>query len=357
MLAMDISSPLLGGDQALDDTPSRSHPQDSLRNQHRPNSWLSTVRGFVVPTSLVAAAAEGNISQVHSLLRANADPNEKQGRAVCLALEREYWPLLMLLVERGGRLVDIEIANAALLRRVRAGDDAGLELVLRAGAQANARDRVGVTPLLWAVALGTVTAVRCLVAFAADVQTRDGKGVGAVAAAAFRGEIAILNEVLAAHGNVESADRLKQTPLQFACFEGHLAIVDALLRVNADVTTRNMWDGDALRCATESNHRPLIAAIIQALAEVNGRTAAGETALFVACARGHTGAVRTLLDLRADPSVRSTSGASPQSRAFRFPLVLDLLPKVAADSATIRPPVPRARDARCSTGRNFARRA
>lgn len=82
---------------------------------------------------------------------------------VASALCSRHWEVLALLVAHGGVIGQDDLSGISpvvLLRCVR--EESCLELVLRARVDVNGRDRLGATPLLWAVARGPPGAVRTL---------------------------------------------------------------------------------------------------------------------------------------------------------------------------------------------------
>eukprot|EP00928_Gymnodinium_smaydae_P063307 TRINITY_DN46936_c0_g1_i1.p1 TRINITY_DN46936_c0_g1~~TRINITY_DN46936_c0_g1_i1.p1 ORF type:complete len:548 (+),score=127.86 TRINITY_DN46936_c0_g1_i1:133-1776(+) len=241
----------------------RGSGKNALARLWRP---VLTALEFVWPLSpqsaLRRAVCESDIASAHELLRSRADPCGRCGEATAFAVIQEHWTLLSLLVDFGGHIdsrwrfrygrgadaaddaaalaFELALGPAPLLRRLWARDDAGLELMLRAGAGARAEApdererRAGTTPLLWALALGSLRSARTLMRYGANVRARDRHGVGAAAIAAFSGNVELLEFVIVARAEVNVADARRQVPLYVACAAGHDAAARFLLCAGAD---------------------------------------------------------------------------------------------------------------------------
>jgi CubicO group peptidase (beta-lactamase class C family) len=90
-------------------------------------------------------------------------------------------------------------ANAALHAAALTGDDAAVRELIAAGADPNARDAYGSTPLIIAATFGRPDVVSELIAAGADLDIQNGDGSSALHAAAFLGRTRIV-EMLLAHG-------------------------------------------------------------------------------------------------------------------------------------------------------------
>lgn len=146
-----------------------------------------------------------------------------------------------------------------------------LLLLLDLGADVNAKNRRGSTPLHWAI--HDESKVRVLVARGASVNVRQVEGRTPLYLAALLGNGHPIVRLLLAHGadpSIASANGM--TPLMAAATRG---------------------DVDALRL------------LLDAKADVNARDGAGETALMFAASDGNPRACELLLDRGADPRVRT----------------------------------------------------
>ena len=139
------------------------------------------------------------------------------------------------------------------------GDLAEAERFLQKGADVNARDAYGRTPLMWA--LDNPEIVRFLVENGADVNARDVNGETALMKAAFLCRLEVVKYLAEKGADVNARSERGATPLMWAV--GDLEIVKFLTEKGADI---NAWD------------------------------VAGETLLLKAAVLGKLSVVRYLLD-------------------------------------------------------------
>lgn len=124
-----------------------------------------------------------------------------------------------------GLIVEIESGNVREVRRL-----------LDAGANANASDDFGVTPLHYAAAMGHSELLELLIARGANINARSKEGVSPLYVAADRGG-AEATRLLISHGaDVNVRTRSNYTPLTPAATNGDLAMVELLIEHNADVS-------------------------------------------------------------------------------------------------------------------------
>ena len=128
---------------------------------------------------LVAAAAVGSRDDVRIVLKAGANPNTRawQGNSILLApIHNGSTSIVQQLIAAG---TDVRADSAALLiEAVRADrvDPRMIQVLLDAGADLNAADTRGATPLMWASAVASVTTVRLLLEKGADASAKDVDG-------------------------------------------------------------------------------------------------------------------------------------------------------------------------------------
>ena len=111
---------------------------------------------------------------------------------------------------------------------------------LAAGADPNARDENGSTPLHWAATWGRTSAVRALLEAGAKPDARDKEGRTALHDAARWGHESVVEALLDAGAKPNArGDVLGVTPLHMAAYEGHASVVKALLDAGAKP---DAWD-------------------------------------------------------------------------------------------------------------------
>ena len=152
--------------------------------------------------------------------------------------------LALLVLACAPAVVAQETAAAADLHKAaRSGDVPLLESRLRQGADPNARDKAGRTPLMDAVTAGQVPAMRLLIGKGADVNARAHDG---------------------------------QTPLIAAAVEGSLDAARLLVQSGADLNIVSRGWGSALKAAERTGHNDIAAMLLRAGARPTG-SSVGDT--------------------------------------------------------------------------------
>lgn len=160
-------------------------------------------------------------------------------------------------------------ADAPVADAVMRGDTAGVRAMLRAGADVNAAQGDGMTPLHWA---------------------------------AMKGQVEIATMLLYAGGNHGATTRLGgYTPLHLAARAGSAPIVDALIAAGANVKTTASSGTTALMLAAESGTLAAVQRLVSAGADVNAvEQAKGQSALMFAAGYDRADVVAFLLAQGAD---------------------------------------------------------
>jgi cytohesin len=105
--------------------------------------------------------------------------------------------------------------------------------LLDAGADPDASDLQGRTPLLEAAFGGHSTTVSALIEAGADPNTRDADGWTPLMEAASKGRVDIVKKLVAAHADVNARNRLGQTAIEVVARD-HVGLVRLIRRCAAD---------------------------------------------------------------------------------------------------------------------------
>ena len=276
------------------------------------------------------AAALGQADQVAALLQAHpeqASARDDLGRTPL------HW------AAHFGKAATAAALLAIPTVRVNAPDDAGdtplhwaamggwddnsvLKLLLAHGADVNARNKEGDTPLL-ATFDGPhgSFAQSLLIAHGTDVTIHGKYGRTALHYALFsdddRSQGGAFNDRLIAHGaDVNARDQNGQAPLHSAANSDAAVWASYLLSKGADV---NLPDGQGetpLHLAVQADRRKSLAALLAARGvAIDARDHQGQTPLYEAARLGHTEIARLLLAAKADINARSSDGTTPLDAA------------------------------------------
>ena len=274
--------------------------------------WLPTVVSLVTVFGLgmsAAAAAAGAAERDVPLVEAVKAADTAAVRA--------------LLEQR----VDVNVAEVdgttALHWAAYQGDLEVAQLLLRAGASADAPNRYAVTPLALACARGNAPIVEALLEAGADANTTLPEGETVLMAAARSGNVDVLRLLLARGADVSATESWRgQTALMWAAAENHPAAVHALLELGARVDERSTAGWTALLFAVRAGEAEAVRALLEAGADVNdtvrplvsddeeaadspGRRRGGPngtSALVIAVTNAHFSLAAYLVEHGADPN-------------------------------------------------------
>jgi ankyrin repeat protein len=186
-------------------------------------------------------------------------------------------------------------------------DLATVDLLIHAGAEVNAANDYGVTPL--AVACqngGTASAkvVEKLLNAGANPNASLPSGETVLMSASFAGNVDTVKVLLDRGAGVNAKEAAKgQTALMWAASQGHREVVRVLLDHGADVNARSMGQFTPLLFAARRGDIELARTLIAAGADIEAKGADGSTPLLIATFRGHVNLAKALLDSGADPNV------------------------------------------------------
>jgi ankyrin repeat protein len=196
--------------------------------------------------------------------------------------------------------VQAAAADTPLAEAVRASDILAVRALVRDGADVNASEPDGMTPLHWAAQLDALDTADVLIRAGASVAAATRYGMTPLFLACTNGSAPLVERLLEAGADPNSARPGGETALMTAARTGVLAAVDALLAHGADANAQEASQGQtALMWAAAENHLPVVQTLIGAGATVEFRSQGGLTPLLFAVRGGHLEVVRQLLSAGA----------------------------------------------------------
>ena len=263
-------------------------------------------------TPLHWAAYEGRKEVVELLVAKGADVNTKEEEGYMpldFAIISENTEIADLLLEHGGK----SGANDSIQVAASVGNIEAVKRHLAAGADVNAKDVDGLTPLFFAVYYDHNEIVELLIAHGADVDTEEEAFF--LSNATWGGYTEIVERLIANGADVNAKDYFGSTPLHSAVSEGHKEIAKLLVAAGADVNVKGGWGGDTpLDWAEEGweSDSPEIKAakkeIALLLREHGGKTTAELGVLIDAAKNGDFEAIKQAIADGVDVNVKGGWG-------------------------------------------------
>jgi hypothetical protein len=141
-------------------------------------------------------------------------------------------------------------SDKVLLKAAVRGSDDKVQRLLDNGADVNARDANGTTPLMLSSFRGHFTVLKVLLSAGADVNLEDKQGTTALMLASAGGDMRIVQALIDAGAKVNAKNYIGWTPLMMAAKGGHVHTVQALLTAGADPDVKNKDSETALMLMT-----------------------------------------------------------------------------------------------------------
>jgi len=204
-------------------------------------TWL-VVAGLSVPA--VAALAVG--------MRIRARIDAQTYRAW---LRKALWVMAVLLI---AQFTHSALASESLFTAIRQHrEGVALELVAEKGADLEARDANGDTPLHRAVETGMRKLTQSLLAAGADPRARTRNGETALHLAALHVELEFTDLLLAAGADPKLQNADGESPLHWAALSGHIVVVQRLLTGGADPRAKSRDGQTARDFALREGHKEI----------------------------------------------------------------------------------------------------
>ncbi|KAJ5148974.1 hypothetical protein N7448_000552 [Penicillium atrosanguineum] len=192
-----------------------------------------------------------------------------------------------------------------------------IESVVSNGGDITNKDRIGNTAFHIAARHGHLTAGRILGEKGADHEAKNDKGITPLIEAASCGHVKFVEWLLNEGAKVETSAR-SEGALQAASLRGHQRVVVIFLGAGADVNAQGGAYGNALQAATYGEHTEIVLMLLDAHADVNAQGGEFGNALQAAAFRGSTEIVRILLDAQADVNAKGGRfGNALQAAAYQ----------------------------------------
>jgi len=226
-----------------------------------------------------------------------------------------------------------------LIQAAQSGNVAAIKLALQKHADPNTAEPDGTTALHWAVRVDDLETAGLLIAAGANANAPNKYGVTPLSLACTNGSPRMIEKLLAAGADAKVALPEGETPLMTASRTGNLESVQLLLKQGVDVNAKENWRGQtALMWAAAEGHTDVLSALLKAGADMHARAKAPPvrlspydaakdakpeppsrrgasrptdfTPFLFAVRNGHIPVVKALLAAGADPNETLADGTS-----------------------------------------------
>lgn len=237
-----------------------------------------------------------------------------------LAWSETYWKTSDMAVD--GNLTDLIIASYY-------GHPAVVKLLVEKGADIEAKDRDGQTPLSWAAVAGHRTVVELLVEKGADIKVKNNFGQTPFSRAAENGQEAIVELLIKKGAGIEDC----LTPLSLAAVAGDETVVQQLVEKGADIDAKGGDGQTALSWAAVAGHEAIVKLLVEKGANIEAKDEDGRTPLLQATEYGRMAIFKLLAEKGADIKVKDDLGQTPLIKAaqYGYKAIVKLLIEKGAD--------------------------
>jgi ankyrin repeat protein len=171
----------------------------------------------------------------------------------------------------------LRVHAALLLAMVAAGPGAALAAAKSPAPAVLAADVDGTTPLHWAVYRNDAAEVTRLIRAGADANARNDYGATPLSEAAVTGNATVISQLLKAGADVKAANADGQTALMIVARSSNVEAAKLLLKRGADVNQREEWRGQtALMWAAAEGQPEMVKLLVKHGAEVDARSSVNE---------------------------------------------------------------------------------
>jgi quinoprotein dehydrogenase-associated probable ABC transporter substrate-binding protein len=255
-------------------------------------------------TSESARTIGAQMANLEKRLAQGADPDSELNDAIVASdVERTRY-----LLERGAQINAYDdLGYSPLINAIRFGFVPGATHLIERSADLDLADRSGWTPLMWAVWIDNPAMVRLLIDRGARLDTADRDGLTALAIAAQNAKARVIPALLDGGADVNAfLTEGRYSPLMLASLSGSTSVAKSLIEHGADVNASNSGGVTALMIAAAGNHPAIAELLLASGADATARSQDGRTALSISRANHHEAVASALLGL-ANPSVTGPS--------------------------------------------------
>jgi ankyrin repeat protein len=185
-------------------------------------------------------------------------------------------------------------SQVSFIKSIKKNDIITVKALIAAGADVNAKDKSGETPLHIAAVRGYQEITSLLIAEGADVNARNGRELAPLHAAAWGDHKETVALLIAKGSDINAIGENGVTPLHVSALSGSNVTMALLINNGADINARNKDGMTPLHAAVLTGQKEAVELLIEKGADINAKNNEGLTALQMASQRGHQSIVELL---------------------------------------------------------------
>jgi ankyrin repeat protein len=199
--------------------------------------------------------------------------------------------------------------SSPLLHAASLGYSAIADVLIAKGADVNLRNGKNGTALIYASSGGVTSLVEALLKKGSEVDAKDHDGGTAIGYAAYQDKALCVALLAAGKADVEMSDEKGETLLMGISARGFTSVVDALLRGGAKVDAVDREGRTALMAAAEEGRKDVVELLLAGGADAGRKDKDGIDALQAAIKANHPEAVKILMAKSPAPGLPALRGA------------------------------------------------
>ncbi len=259
--------------------------------------------------SLIDLAEKGNLQGIKATIAQGADINAKNKYGVT--------PLFVAANFGQSETAKFLLGHGANIgnksKLLRGASNGGLlwlvKKLLDSGVDVNTKGGLmGNTPIHNASLAGRTKVAMFLLSRGADVNAKDKFGASPLSTAAYSGQTDVAKLLLQHGAEVNYISKFGDTPLNVAINHNHTEMVKLLIKHGANVNTKTKLDVTPLEIAISKGHVKIVKLLLGQGANVRRKTKSGVTLLDMAAFKGETEIVKLLLDHGANTNTKNKFG-------------------------------------------------
>jgi len=278
-----------------------------LRDCRAVEPLLTALKGADVEAKVCVVNALGEIGDIRAV-----NPLLEMLRVKETSVRQAVEGALVKLGEHHRSLLKPKL-NEAILRAAKRGDADSVVLLLRVGADSNAKHQNGNTALIYTAGNGQAIAVHALLEAGADINAPGEHGNTALMSAVQGEHEEVVKLLVEAGADISMKSEYGETALICAAEKGNRAILDVLIGAGSDLNKE-------LFMAVEQGRVGWVQSLVEVGADVNTQSESGNTALICAIRKGYVDIAKHLIEAGANVNAKDRYGINPLIYATQIKL-------------------------------------